>query len=195
MTMTKIRESEKTDMASDIGKCHGCKRFQVTALANPPTGNLPKERTEVSMPFKFIGVDFASPSKYFSRNRKEMKAYIVLYACSLTRVVYLELLPDQTTKEFLRSLERFIARRGRPEKIFSDNGKTFVAASKWLEKIRQDEKINDWLAKQSITWQFNLSSAPWWGGQFERLIGVIKQSMYKAIGNGNLRWHELDEVI
>ena len=90
-----------------------------------------------------------------------MKAYIVLYACSLTRVVYLELLPDQTTKEFLRSLKRFIARRGRPEKIFSDNGKTFVAASKW----------------------------------FERLIGVIKQSMYKAIGNGNLRWHELDEVI
>ena len=92
-------------------------------------------------------------------------------------------------------MKRFIVRRGRPKNIFSDNGKTFVAASKWLEKIRQDEKINDWLAKQSITWQFNLSSAPWWGGQFERLIGVIKQSMYKAIGNGNLRWHELDEVI
>ena len=33
------------------------------------------------------------------------------------------------------------------------------------------------------------------GRQFERLIGVMKQSMYKAIGNGNLRWHELDEVI
>lgn len=81
-----------------------------------------------------------------------MKAYIVLYACSLTRAVYLELLPDQTTQEFLRSLKRFIARRGRPEKIFSDNGKTFVATSKWLEKIRQDEKINDWLAKQRITW-------------------------------------------
>ena len=155
MTMTKIREKYWTPRLRRltkqvIRKCHGCKRFQVTALANPPTGNLPKERTEGSMPFKFIGVDFAGPVKHFSR--KEMKAYIVLYACSLTRAVYLELLPDQTTQEFLRSLKRFIARRGRPEKIFSDNGKTFVATSKWLEKIRQDEKINDWLAKQRITW-------------------------------------------
>ena len=33
------------------------------------------------------------------------------------------------------------------------------------------------------------------GGQFERLIGVMKQSLYKSIGNGNLRWHELEGVI
>ena len=32
------------------------------------------------------------------------------------------------------------------------------------------------------------------GGQFERLIGVMKKSMYKAIGNGYLRWHESEEV-
>ena len=55
--------------------------------------------------------------------------------------------------------------------------------------------MNDWLAKQNIPWLFNLSRAPWWGGQFERLIGVTKQSLYKAMGNGHLRWHELEEVI
>ena len=31
--------------------------------------------------------------------------------------------------------------------------------------------------------------------QFEKLIGIMKQSMYKAIGNGQLRWYELEEVI
>ena len=55
--------------------------------------------------------------------------------------------------------------------------------------------MNDWLAKQNIPWLFNLSRAPWLGGQFERLIGVTKQSLNKAIGNGHLRWHELEEVI
>ena len=50
-----------------ISECHGCKRFHVTAIANPPTGNLPKERIEASVPFKSIGVDFAGPIKYFSR--------------------------------------------------------------------------------------------------------------------------------
>ena len=55
--------------------------------------------------------------------------------------------------------------------------------------------MNDWLAKQNVPWLFNLRRAPWWGGQFGRLIGVTKQSMYKAIENGHLRWHELREVI
>ena len=47
--------------------------------------------------------------------------------------------------------------------------------------------MNDWLAKQNIRWQFNLNRAPWWDGQFERLIGIMKQSMYEAIRNGHLR--------
>ncbi|XP_046863260.1 uncharacterized protein LOC124457005 [Xenia sp. Carnegie-2017] len=33
------------------------------------------------------------------------------------------------------------------------------------------------------------------GGQFERLIGIVKQAMYKTIGGANLKWEELCEVI
>ena len=61
--------------------------------------------------------------------------------------------------------------------------------------MEKDEKFQDWLARQGIKWQFNLSRAPWWGGQFERLVGLLKQSLYKTIGNGNLQWKELQKVI
>ena len=98
-------------------------------------------------------------------------------------------------REFINSLKRLIARRGRPSKVFVDNGKTFVAAAKWLSKVRKDEKFNDFLAKQSITWQFNLSRAPWWGGQFEHLIGLMKAAFYKTVGQGLLTWEELNEVV
>ena len=54
--------------------------------------------------------------------------------------------------------------------------------------------MNDWLAKQNIQLHFNLSRTPWWDGQFERLIGVMKKSMYNAIGNRHLRWYEFEEV-
>ena len=178
-----------------IRSCFGCKRFQATRTPCPPPGNLARERTEGSVPFKVVGVDFAGPIKYLTKTKQERKAYIVLYTCSLTRAVYLELLPDLTTDEFLRSLKRFIARRGRPEKIFSDNGKTFIAAEKWLRGVRKEEKRNDWLAKHHVEWQFNLSRAPWWGGQFERTIGLMKQALYKSIGKGNLWWEELESVI
>ena len=47
----------------------------------------------------------------------------------------------------------------------------------------------------SIQSRFNLSQAPWWRGQFERLIDLFKQSFYKSIGNRNLTWAELMDVI
>lgn len=117
---------------------------------------------------------------------------MVVYACSLTRALYLEVLTCMETPEFLQSLKRLIARRGRPKKIYSDNGRTFVGAARWLRAVMKDERANEFLAREDIKWQFNLSRAPWWGGQFERLIGLIKQSLYKTIGNGFL--HVLGRV-
>ncbi|KAK3744823.1 hypothetical protein QZH41_015697, partial [Actinostola sp. cb2023] len=178
-----------------IRNCHGCKRFQAIALSSPPTGNLPTDRTGGSTPFQVVGVDYAGPIIYKLKNGKEGKAYILLYACSLTRALHLDLVPDQTTEEFIRRFKCFIARRGKPQKIYSDNGRTFVAAAKWLKKLRNDESFNNWLANEGIRWQFNLSRAPWWGGQFERMVGLTKQALYKSIGKGNLRWSELEEVL
>ena len=105
-----------------IKRCYGCKRFQAVTHAHPPVGNLPKDRTEGSVPFQVIGVDFAGPIAYRTKGNKDGKAYIILFTCSLTRAVYLELLPNQTMEEFIRMLKRLIARRGRPEKIYSGNG-------------------------------------------------------------------------
>ena len=177
-----------------IKRCYGCKRFQITAFAQPPTGNLPKDRTEGSSPFQVVGIDYAGPIHYRAK-KDQKKSYILLYACSLTRGLYLELLPDLTTGECIRSLKRLIARRGRPQKIYSDNGKTFVAAAKWLRKAMKDEQMHNWLAKQQITGQFNLSRAPWWGGQFERMVGLVKKALYKTMGKANLSWNELEEIL
>ena len=94
----------------------------------------------------------------------EGKAYILLSACSLTRAVHLALRTDQTTEGISKCLKRFIARRGRPTKIYSDNGKSLVSTSKWLKRIMEDEKTQDYLAHHNILWQFNLAKAPWWGG-------------------------------
>jgi len=175
--------------------CNGCKRFGAKAYEAPPQGNLPTTRTQGTTPFEVIGVDFAGPIKYVTKIKKEAKAYLVLYACSLTRTVYLDVVRSLDTKEFIMSLKRFIARRGRPKLIYSDNAKTFKAAAKWILLVRQDENLNSLLANMSIEWRFNLSWAPWWGGQFERLIGLFKSSFYESIGNGVLTWSELEQVV
>ena len=200
LTMAKIRElywiPRLRSLAKRvIGQCYRCKRFQAQALSKPPPGLLPTLRTEGSRAFESVGVDFAGPIRYRRKGKVESKAYLVLYACCLTRAPFLEVLPSLEATEFVASLKRFVARRGRPKRIYSDNGKTFVAAARWLKRVQRDEKLNSFLSEHSIAWSFNLSRAPWWGGQFECLIGVFKSSFYKSIGNGLLTWPEWCEVV
>lgn len=96
--------------------------------------------------------------------------------------------------DFLASFKRFSAQRGRPEITYSNNGSTFKAAAKWLQKVHKDERCHAFLAENS-KWKFNLSHATWWGGQFESLIGLFKNAFYKSIGNGMLGFPELEEVV
>ena len=63
-----------------------------------------------------------------------------------------------------------------------------------MQKKLNDEKLIDFLARHQITWKFNLSRASWWGGQFERMIGLVKTAVSKTIGNACLSFEELKEV-
>lgn len=70
-----------------------------------------------------------------------------------------------------------------------------MGAAKLIKEIQKDEQMQDYLATEKITWRFNLSRAPWWGGQFERLVGLFKRAFYKVIGGGMLTWSELSDVV
>lgn len=59
-----------------------------------------------------------------------MTIYMHVYPCKT-----LELVNDMTIEEFLLALRRFIARRGKPVVIFSDNTTTFKAAAKTTRYI------------------------------------------------------------
>ncbi|XP_015766536.1 PREDICTED: uncharacterized protein LOC107345348 [Acropora digitifera] len=51
------------------------------------------------------------------------------------------------------------------------------------------------MSTETIKWQFNLSRVPWRGGQFERLVGLVKRALNKTIGNGCFIWNELEDVL
>ena len=150
---------------SIVRECWGCKRFHATAVQTPPPGLLPRDRTEGDTAFEVIGVDFAGPIRYKKTNRGEGKAYLALFACSLSHAVQMELLPNLETETFIPCLKRLIARRGQPRVIYSDNGGTFVKTARWLEEVCKDERLQGFLEDHEIQWKFNLSRAPWWGGQ------------------------------
>jgi len=55
-----------------------------------------------------------------------------------------------TAEEFKRGLKEFVARRGSPELIVSDNAKTFQATKKWLSTLRRNEDLFNYLATKDI---------------------------------------------
>ena len=103
--------------------------------------------------------------------------------------------PDLSSPEFIKTLKEFVARRGTPKLIISDNKRTFTVTKTWLKILLQNHELNDYLVNQRIEWQFNLARAPWWGGFFEWLIAIMKRSPSKAIGRGFLTYSELEEVL
>ncbi len=153
--MAKIRECYWVQRLRRVIKkitknCYGCKRFKAKAYQLPPPGNLPTTRTQGTTPYQVIGIDFAGSIWYCLKSKREVKAYLALYACSLTRAVHLDLVKSLSAPDFIISFKKFIARRGRPELIYSDNAATFQAAAKWLKDVRDDEKLSNLLANLSI---------------------------------------------
>jgi hypothetical protein len=70
-----------------------------------------------------------------------------------------------------------------------------ISSQSSLTKGYKNEQLHDWLGKQKIVWKFNLSRAPWWGGQNERMVGLVKQALYKTTGKAKLSLNELEEVL
>ncbi|GFU64439.1 integrase catalytic domain-containing protein [Trichonephila clavipes] len=94
------------------------------------------------------------------------------------------------------ALKRFVARRGRPIEIHSDNGRNFVGANNELRKILKAlfkgkmEEIMDFLSKEKIKWNFNPPSAPHFGGLWEAEVKSLKYHLKRVIGNSILSHEE-----
>ena len=157
-------------------------------------GNLPKERVDASKPpFTFVGIDYFGPMnvKY---KRGTMKRYGCIFTCLTTRAVHIEVAHSLDSDSFLMALHRFMARRGKPQKLFSDNGTNFVAAERELaEEIRavNSQKLRKELVLEAIEWSFNPPHAPHMGGAWERLIRSVKDILRHLVGDRLLTDEEL----
>ena len=67
--------------------------------------NLPGYRVSRTVPFQVCGVAYLGPVFvkyiYHSSNDEMPKAYIVLFTCSTSRAVTLDLVEDNTSKNFI----------------------------------------------------------------------------------------------
>ena len=178
-----------------VRKSVRCKHIQGRPYTSAPVGDLPAFRVQEAPPFTNVGIDFAGPLFYKTEQGEMKKCYIILYVCCTSRALRLDLVEDLTGQTFIRSLRRYIARRGTPAIINTDNAKTFKFTSKFLEKLARDDGLLSFLTAKRMKWRFNLERSPWWGGYFERMLGSVKRCLKKVLGNAKLNFDELLTII
>ena len=167
---------------------------------SPTMAAWPRERMSKAAPFTYTGIDYFGPLYIKCGNADQSKkVWVCLFTCLGVRAVHLEMIDDMSAEQFLLCLRRFIAIRGKPEKIISDNAPQFKLVKRALDltwsDIIHDKDIISYAASKGIEWKFIIEFAPWMGGVYERMVGLVKMSLKKAIGKVRLTSVQLQTVL
>ena len=98
-------------------------------------------------------------------------------------------------ESFLLAFRRFANRKSLPRKMLSDNASTYLAAVEDLQKLFKSDTLKETLGCQNITWHFIPKCAPWYGGFWERLIGMTKQTVKKTLGRAFITLPQLETIV
>ena len=111
------------------------------------------------------------------------KVYVTLFTCALSRGVILDVVLRVGASSFIRSIKRFISRRGCPTYIISDGGRNFVSVETGIS-----QSIWQWVEVQPTTFAMA-------GEFFERLVRSTKILLRKELGNLKLSYEQLQTVL
>ena len=126
-------------------------------------------------------IDHAGP--LYGSDHPGRKLYVLLFTCAVTRALHFELVDSMSLADTMLALRRFVARRGLPSIMYSDNAKSFVAA--------QGRMISEY-GHLSPQWKFIAPRSPWWGGWWKRLVKSVKSSLRKSLCSNVLSRCELE---
>ncbi|KAI5731558.1 hypothetical protein M8J77_012244 [Diaphorina citri] len=176
----------RSQVSKVIKKCRACIKYGGGPYKLPEMPPLPKERVAVCPPFTYTGVDYFGPLTVIEGGTRR-KRWCVLFTCMAVRAIHLEVVEDMTTDEFLNCLRRFVATRGSPVAIVSDNALQF--------KLSENVLNSSFCQDKNITWRFIAELSPWQGGFYERLIGLVKNCLRRSLDRILLTNSQLATVI
>ena len=110
-------------------------------LSSQIMGDLPNCRSEPAPAFQSVTMDLFGPlmikDDVVKRGaRVNKKVWGVVFACTTTRAIYLDIASDYSTQSVLHCIRRLMADKGNVRLIISDPGTQLKGASKELKEVR-----------------------------------------------------------
>lgn len=191
----------KTQSKSIVKMCIKCFKSKTPKLQSQLMAELPEERVNPQRPFSISGIDYCGPfftKSMAKRSTPTQKTYLAIFVCFVTKAIHIEVVSDLSSECFMATLRRFISRRGKPSKLFSDNGSNFIGASNELNKLKQFfekednyKEIKDFCCSKSIEWHFIPPRSPHFNGLSEAGVKAVKSNLKRIINTAPLNFEEL----
>ena len=178
----------RTLVKNVIKNCQKCFMQNLRPYKFPKMAPLPEDRINRFNVFERTGVDYMGPL-YVQSGDEALKIWICLFTCLTCRGIHLEIARDLTAATFLQIFTRFTAEYGLPRKLISDNGTHFKLSSKAISEIEKN------LERDKLEWKFIPELSPWFGGAYERLIGLTKKHIKLATGKKYLDIENMHTLI
>ena len=177
-----------------IKPCMTCKKINSLSFNYPKMTDLPRDRVNLVRPYLHIGVDYTG-FIMVKEGEKEVKYYLLILTCLSTRAIHLELIPNQSTEQFVLALVRFCNVYGIPEAIYSDNALSFISGALVMKEVFTSDEFKSAFGTHSIKHITIPLGAPWVGSVWERCIRTVKTCLRKAIGRQKLDYFRLKTVL
>ncbi len=127
------------------------------------------------------------------------KRWVLLATCAISRAVHLEVLDSLDTDDFLSGFWCFVARRGCPIRVRSDNGGNFVKGESELRKALRNidwSKVQFATAERGVQeWLFSEPFSPHHNSLAEAMVKCAKKAMNFAYTNRDLKDSELRTIV
>ena len=104
----------------------------------PKMSALPDFRVDPNLrPFQVTGLDCAGPITIYNYG-KAKKVWILIFTCTMSRFVHLQLLDNMNTVSVLEAIITLWAAHGPVSQFISDNGTNFVGAARIISKDKEE---------------------------------------------------------
>jgi hypothetical protein len=192
--------------------CFMC-RFFANKLWQIQEGLLPSNKIVPTKPFQFIGIDIAGPlflktpdiyklvmnktkagkealkaadpEGKLKDNPFSRKYYVLLMVCATTRAVDFQIMEDATAESIIPAYQTFCSSRGIvPSYVLSDNATDFERTNNILQQAIRETLSSTY---SSTKWVFIPSRAPWWGGQYEIFVRLLKKYLWNNMPNMSVK--------
>jgi hypothetical protein len=180
--------------------CFTCK-YLAKRCGEQLMGPLPSHQMGLSPPF--YAVDLFGPISFVDPNnkRKTGKGWGVVFVCTATSLVHVEMTQSYSTDSFLMALRRFMTLHGAPRRFQSGQGDQLVAALKqvsgwdWAKVGEECSRNKTELDRSGVEWRLVPTGGQHYNKQAERVIGLLKKCLEQSLEGKRCSLEEVGRLL